>query len=176
MIEGDKSPIRIILLGNMSVGKTSIALCIVQPAPLQEGKARCQIEIKGKEIEIEIRDTRGKEMVSDLDASYFEGADAAILVFDLTTLDSFYSIIRWNEELKQTVGEIPKLLIGNKADLTDARKISRDDAEKLSQQIGATYFETTIATATLPFGQRQVRGGRGIFKALRILVEQLISE
>ena len=115
-------------------------------------------------------------MVADLDPSYFEDADAAMLVFDLTTLDSFYAIPRWNEVLKHTIGEIPKLLIGNKADLQDMRKISRDEAEKLAQQIGASYFETAIATETLPFGRRQVRGGRGIFKALRILVEQLISE
>ncbi len=168
--------IRIILLGNMGVGKTSIAICITQPATLREGRAQRQIDIEGKEIEIEILDTRGKEMVSDLDSSYFEGADAAMLIFDLTTLDSFYAIIRWNEELKQHVGDIPKLLIGNKVDLKDARKISRDEAENLAKRIGASYFETSIATETLPFGQRRVRGGRGIFKALRILIEQLISE
>lgn len=115
-------------------------------------------------------------MVSALDPSYFVGADAAMLVFDLTAPDSFYAISRWNAELTQNVGEIPKLLIGNKADLPDARKVSRAQAERLAQQINALYFETAIAVEVLPFGQRQVRGGRGIFKALRILIEQLVAE
>ncbi|MFQ6123279.1 MAG: GTP-binding protein [Candidatus Heimdallarchaeota archaeon] len=175
MTEKNK-PIRIILLGNMGVGKTSIAICIAQPATLREGRAQRQIDIDGKEIEIEILDTRGIEMVSELASSYYEGADAAMLIFDLTTLDSFYAIHRWNEELMQHVGDIPKLLIGNKVDLKEARKISRDEAVDLAQRINASYFETSIATETLPFGQRRVRGGRGIFKALRILIEQLIAK
>ena len=62
-------------------------------------------------IDIEIQDTRGKEMVSALDPSYYEDADAAMLVFDLTAPDSFYAIPRWNSELKRYLGEIPKLLI-----------------------------------------------------------------
>jgi len=151
-------------------------LCIIRPGNLQEGKAIHPFELKDTLINLEIQDTRGKEMVSDLDPSYFEGADAAMLVFDLTAPDSFYAIPRWNSELKQYVGDIPKLLIGNKADRHDARRISREQAERLAQQVNALYFETSISVSALPFGQRQVRGGRGIFKALRILIEQLVAD
>lgn len=115
-------------------------------------------------------------MVSALDPSYYEDADAAMLIFDLTAPDSFYAIPRWNSELKQHMGELPKLLIGNKADRHDARRITREQAERLAQQVNALYFETSISVSTLPFGQRQVRGGRGIFKALRILMEQLVAD
>ena len=115
-------------------------------------------------------------MVDSLDPSYFKDADAAIIVFDLTALDSFYAISRWNNDLQHADREISKLLIGNKADLEAQRMVSRAEAEELAQQIGAIYFETSIAIETLPFGRLQVRGGRGIFKALRILVEDLITE
>jgi len=149
-------------------------MCIIRPEVLQEGKAIHPFEYKDTLIDIEIRDTRGKEMVSALDPSYFEGADAAMLVFDLTAPDSFYAIPRWNSELKQHVGELPKLLIGNKADRHDTRRITTEQAERLAHQINAFYFETSISVSDLPFGQRQVRGGRGIYKALRFLIEQLV--
>ena len=155
---------------------TSIALCIIRPETLHEGRARYFIDLKDKRIEVEIQDTRGKEMVDSLDPSYFKGADAAIIVFDLTALDSFYAVSRWNNDLNHADRELSKLLIGNKADLEAQRMVSRAEAEELAQQIGAFYFETSIAIETLPFGRLQVRGGRGIFKALRILVEDLITE
>ncbi len=79
-------------------------------------------------------------------------------------------------DLNQADRELSKLLIGNKADLEAQRMVSRAEAEDLAQQIGAIYFETSIAIETLPFGRLQVRGGRGIFKALRILVEDLMTE
>ena len=79
-----KPPFRLILLGNMGVGKTSIALCIIRPGDLQEGKAIHPFEFKDTLVNLEIRDTRGKEMVSALDPSYYDGADAAMLVFDGT--------------------------------------------------------------------------------------------
>ena len=134
------------------------------------------MELKDKLIEIVIRDTRGKEMVSALDPSYYHNADAAMLVFDLTAPDSFYAIPRWDAELRQYVGDIPKLLIGNKADRPDLRRVSNEQATQLAHQISAEYFETSITVDTLPFGQRQVRGGRGIYKAMRILMERLVAE
>ena len=72
----------------------------------------------------QIWDTAGQERYQSLGVAFYRGADACILVFDLTNLKSFQNLDRWRDDfLIQTSPEDPEnfpfVLIGNKVDLAN---------------------------------------------------------
>jgi len=73
-------------------------------------------------------------------ASFYRGATAMVIVFDLTQPESFMSCTRWADDIKKfSFPGIPVLLIGNKADLENARRIDSDIAEEFAAKHGFTY-------------------------------------
>jgi GTPase SAR1 family protein len=78
---------------------------------------------------------------------YFNGADAAILVFDITRSSTFSNVNNWWQTcIKYGLSGIPRILIGNKKDLEEERKIILPMAEHLSEKLNAPYFETCALT------------------------------
>ena len=75
---------------------------------------------------------------------YFNGADAMILVFDVTRSSTFSNINNWyNTAVKYGLSYIPRIFGGNKIDLKDDRKIILLMAEHLSEKLDAPYYETS---------------------------------
>ena len=75
---------------------------------------------------------------------YYRGAQAAIVVFNVTSQGSFEGAKTWVKELQRRAP--PELIIalaGNKADLADARKVDTDEAREYALSVGATYVETS---------------------------------
>ncbi|MHA1916111.1 MAG: Rab family GTPase [Promethearchaeota archaeon] len=84
---------------------------------------------------------------SMLHRSYFNGASGIILVYDVTRSSSFANINKWYSScIKNGLGEVPRILIGNKADLVDEKKIILPMAEHLSKKLDAPFFETSALT------------------------------
>ena len=78
---------------------------------------------------------------------YFNGADGMILVFDVTRSSTFSNINNWyNTAVKYGLSGIPRILIGNKIDLKDERKIILPMSEHLSEKLDAPYYETSALT------------------------------
>jgi small GTP-binding protein len=78
---------------------------------------------------------------------YFNGADGAILVFDVTRSSTFSNVNNWwNSAVKYGLSGVPRILIGNKIDLKDERKIILPMAEHLSEKLNAHYIETSALT------------------------------
>ncbi|CAF4529563.1 unnamed protein product, partial [Rotaria magnacalcarata] len=68
---------------------------------------------------------------------------------DLTKPDSFEHIATWIEEVhRHTPPDLPIVLVGNKSDLTDQRKVSRQQATALAEQLNLSYMETSALNAT----------------------------
>jgi len=77
----------------------------------------------------------------------FNGADAMILIFDITRSNTFSNINDWyTTALNYGLNGIPCFLIGNKIDLKDDRKITLVMAKQLSKELKAPYFETSALT------------------------------
>lgn len=71
-----------------------------------------------------------------------------VLVFDVTDEDSFLSVMQWVNSIKQAVGDdVVMLLVGNKVDLVEERKVTFDSAQALANNFGMTYIETSARTA-----------------------------
>lgn len=76
---------------------------------------------------------------------YYRNANAALLVFDITQYNTFSAVKSWITELRRNVeGPMVLVVVGNKNDLSDQRKVDSEDAQKYATMIGASYYETSV--------------------------------
>jgi len=95
-------------------------------------------------VKFEIWDTAGQERYRSLAPMYYRGAAAALVVYDITSADSFQGAKTWIEELqRQGAAEIVIGLAGNKADLESRREVPRTEAESYAADNGCIFFETS---------------------------------
>lgn len=138
--------IKVILLGDVSVGKTSILGRYINNSFNDEYKCTIQVEHKTKIIDIDsntsvkmtIWDTAGQEKFRSLTRQYYRVAQGAIIVFDLTKKETFLYIQKWIKELNNNGNaNIPILIVGNKSDLSTERVVPIDEIKK---KIGNKYL------------------------------------
>ncbi|WP_322802381.1 Rab family GTPase [Thermoflexus sp.] len=142
---------KVLLVGEATVGKTSLAAFYLQRAfdPRRHMTIGvdihiCPVEVEGMAVRLVVWDVGGQRRFAALRDLFYRGAAAGALVFDLSNRLSFYQLLRWWQELRSHLGSIPVLLVGNKADLP--REISRWEAESLARAWGTPYFETSCVT------------------------------
>lgn len=100
-------------------------------------------EKKKLKIKLVLADTAGQEFYGKIRPGYYSGSNAAIIVFDLTNRNSFESLPRWIGELNAHLEGIPMIIVGNKMDLDESRRISSSEAEEFSSKHSMQYFETS---------------------------------
>jgi small GTP-binding protein len=103
---------------------------------------------EGAQLRLLIWDIGGQAQFSSIRNMYFKGANGAIGVYDITSPESLLRIPGWVSSIKKTVGNIPQVLIGNKMDLEDQRRVSREDALDLSKRLDCEHFETSAKDGT----------------------------
>ena len=83
-------------------------------------------------IKLQIWDTAGQERFSAITKSYYRNTCGVIVVFDLTSLESFYSIPKWITNIKNNCDStVQIILIGNKADLTNDIVVKKHQIDKM---------------------------------------------
>ncbi|XP_029789406.1 ras-related protein Rab-17 isoform X2 [Suricata suricatta] len=129
---GQPCVFKLVLLGSSSVGKSSLALryvkndfksllptvgCAFFTKEVGSGAASARLEIW---------DTAGQEKYHSICHLYFRGANAALLVYDITKKDSFLDAQRWLRDLEREAppGEVVVMLVGNKTDLGGQREVT----------------------------------------------------
>ena len=150
---------KIIVIGDPAVGKTSLLTNFCGEKFNYEYVPTVGVNITkepvtikddmGKDITINLMvwDIAGQPQFYMLHRPYFNGADGMILVYDITRSSSFSNINNWySTAVKYGLSGIPRILIGNKIDLKEERKIILPMAEHLSEKIGAPFFETSALT------------------------------
>ncbi|CAN7983466.1 unnamed protein product [Ixodes hexagonus] len=148
--------VKLCLLGESGVGKSSILQRFVYNTfnPSAESTIGASFMMKNlvlhdRTIKFNIWDTAGQERYRALAPMYYRGAAAAIIVYDITSQDSFAAVQSWVRELK-VHGEpnIALGIAGNKCDLQDYREVSYATGEAYAQQINAVFVETSALKAT----------------------------
>ena len=104
-------------------------------------------------ITMQIWDTAGGEKFQSLQAPFYNGADACMIVFDLTIPATFNTINSWKDEMlmyvKSDINTFPFILVGNKADLKEERRVSEEKIMQWCKENGdMMYFETSAKTAS----------------------------
>lgn len=129
---------KVVLLGEGRVGKTSILLRYTkgeysdkQVSTLQASYLDKKIQIGSNSIQLSIWDTAGQERFHALGPIYYRDASGALLVYDITDMQSFSKVKNWVKELKKIVGnEIVLAIAGNKIDLEKNRVVNQEEAIK----------------------------------------------
>ena len=145
---------KICLVGESQVGKTSLVRRYVMDifsdeyiSTLGTKVSKKNMIIKRNDINfnltLSIWDVLGQEQFTNLQTMAFKGSRGAILVFDITRKKTFKNIPTWISRLKDSVGEIPYILLANKCDLTDNYEISEEDIESFSSNLNIPYFMTS---------------------------------
>ena len=146
----ERKVIRISILGDTSVGKTSIIRAYLNFEFLETNtsnigteKTDKKIKMKdGKEIKLIIWDTAGQERFRSMSTSYIKKSQGVILSFDITERRSFESLGDWLDVVKQNAN-IPIVLFGNKCDLFENRVVSQEEIEEFTKKNKIEYFETS---------------------------------
>lgn len=146
--------IKLVLLGEAAVGKSSIVLRFVSN-DFSENKEPTigaafltqRVNIGDQTVKFEIWDTAGQERFASLAPMYYRNAQAALVVYDITKPQSFIKARHWVKELHEQASKgIVIALVGNKLDMVengDERKVAKEEAEKLAEEEGLLFFETS---------------------------------
>lgn len=106
------------------------------------------VDIKEKQIKLQIWDTAGQESFRSITRSYYRGAAGALLVYDITRKETFNHLTRWLDEAKQNASDnMVIMLIGNKSDLAATRQVTREEGKKFADDNGLIFLETSAKTA-----------------------------
>ena len=148
---------KVVILGEGRVGKTSILLRFVrneysdaQETTLQASYLLKKVDTSdGDSAELSIWDTAGQERFHALGPIYYRDADGALLVYDITSHESFVKVRTWVRELQTICGnDISITIAGNKKDLESKRVVKEEEALEYAKTVGATHIYTSAKTNT----------------------------
>ncbi len=145
---------KLILIGDVAVGKTSIINSILGQKFNDEYEPSIGVDFfsktikyKGKSIKLQIWDSAGQEKFRSLIPNYIRGASLIILVYDITNKSSFNNLNSWIEFINNY--ESTNIIIcGNKIDLKDKREVSFEEGEKFSEEKKMDFFEISAKEET----------------------------
>lgn len=148
---------KLLLIGNSSVGKSSLLLRFSDEQWLPEDESSATIgvdfrvhkmEVKGKKVKLSIWDTAGQERFRTITSSYYRGAQGIILVYDVANRESFDALPRWYSELETYVSSsVVKILVGNKVDKEFSRQVSTAEGQLFAKRMSSLFIEASAKTA-----------------------------
>eukprot|EP01121_Diplochlamys_sp_Union-15-3_P002936 TRINITY_DN12770_c0_g1_i1.p1 TRINITY_DN12770_c0_g1~~TRINITY_DN12770_c0_g1_i1.p1 ORF type:complete len:216 (+),score=28.23 TRINITY_DN12770_c0_g1_i1:56-703(+) len=142
---------KVIFLGEANVGKTALVLRYTDGVFTEkfvntmgvDSKSK-DLKVNGQVIRLQLWDTAGQERFRIITSTYFRGAVAVVLVFDVSDETSFDHIPRWFQDATKNCENTYNVLVGNKTDLE--RKVTYEKALAFATSKGMRYFETSAKT------------------------------
>jgi small GTP-binding protein len=140
-----------VVLGDPSVGKTSLVKTFATGKfdknyipTLGVNILTKDVSFKNIKVTLVIWDLAGQGFMDNVRAQYYTGAQAAIMVYDVTKEKTFTGITKWSDECKKLAPNILlKTVVGNKIDLASERKVTTDEGSEFAKKINAQFFETS---------------------------------
>ncbi|KAI7988536.1 Ras-related protein RHN1 [Camellia lanceoleosa] len=142
-------------LGTWGTGKTSLVLRFVkgqfyeyQESTIGAAFFTQVLSLNEATIKFDIWDTAGQERYHSLAPMYYRGAAAAVVVYDITSMDSFERAKKWVRELqRQGNPNLVTVLVANKADLESKREVQNEIGEQYAKDNRLLFFETSAKSA-----------------------------
>ena len=164
--------LKIVVVGASAVGKSSIVQRLVQGTFTEDGSTTCgadfytyQCPIENDTVKLQIWDTAGQERFRSISKSYFRNAVGAILVYDITNMNSFEQLTDWLNDLQNLC--LPNayiILVGNKADLEQQRQVGAQQVKEFADR----HKLETIETSAL--------NGKGVMEAFTRLAMEVVAK
>lgn len=144
--EAQPETVKVVLLGDQSVGKTSLRSQYLYRYFSSMYKATIGADFLMKRVrtpddqimDLQIWDTAGQERFNAVSRAFYRGADIGVIVYDITNAESFYHLAKWVDDfVANSGGSRPYLMIvGNKRDNASTRQISyRQAVEFATKQV-----------------------------------------
>lgn len=163
--------LKVILLGDAGVGKTSIITKFTTNQFRSGYHATLGVEFKTKEIYIDptsyarlkIWDTCGQEKFRSITRQYYRGTNGVLLIFDLTCKETLSKLNLWLDDIKKEIDDDCAIfLIGNKMDIKDRDLTISEEAKKYALKNKIHYLEVSAKT------------GKGIYTMFEKLGKKMI--
>ncbi len=162
---------KIVLLGEAAVGKTSLVYRFVQDTFRESYKSTLGVNLLKKDLDIDnygdtsaqIWDLGGQESFKSLRQLYLEGANGALVIYDVTNRKSFEKLDEWITSFRETRGDEPLLLIGNKIDLQKRIQIAEKEGKEYAEKNNLSFLITSAKT------------GDAVKTAFRELIKQILD-
>ena len=163
---------KILMLGDSEVGKSCFLMRYSDNVFVENYITTIGLDYKlktikldsGKVIKVQLWDTAGQDKYRTIAKNYYKGSHGILLLYDITKMSSFENIREWIQDIRQEVS--PKsiiFLIGNKIDLTDQRKISKEQGEELAEEFKIPFFEASA------------KSGENVDEVFKALYEKIIE-
>ena len=146
--------LKILIIGDSSVGKTSLLLKYVDNFFPETHMATIGVEYKDKKINtpkyrvtLNIWDTAGQERFKSITKSFFNKTNGILFVYDITSEETFAGVKNWIKD-SEPYGKFQSVLCGNKVDLEGQRKVKIDTLKEFGLKKKMEVFETSAKTGT----------------------------
>ena len=166
----EATTLKILTLGDASVGKTCIILRYAEdefpkstmPTIGIEYKTK-QIKINNQQVKLQIWDTAGQERYHKILAStFYRRANGIVLVYDLQNQESFNHVENWMKQIRQKADPgIEIVLVGNKLDLVDDKDFAQ--GKELASSFGIPFFPVSA------------KSGTGVADMFRTLTDMIVA-
>ena len=143
---------KILLLGDSEVGKSCFLMRYSDNVFVENYITTIGLDYKlknvkldsGKTIKVQLWDTAGQDKYRTIAKNYFKGSHGILLLYDVTKQSSFQNIRDWIQDIREEVSQKAIIfLIGNKIDLVDKRKISKEKGIELAEEYKLQFFEAS---------------------------------
>ena len=180
--------IKVVLIGDGGVGKTSIARAYLRKEFQYEYMPTIGVDFYKKRIKVHaetlgeimitwhIWDFSGQPYWKEVRPVFYEGSQGALLVFDISNLNSYRDTLTWAGEFVRNAGKRPIILIGNKIDLRgkvdkcltygDGLRMAKNISENFN--VDVSYVETS-ALLRVNIDKAFTELARSIFKCLSVM-------
>ena len=143
--------IKLVLIGDSGVGKTNFIFQFIEGRFSSMHVTTVGFDYKSKiiklpkskkNVKLQIWDTAGQERYMAINKNLFQKVQGIILMYDLTSRDSFEHVSNWLNLIKQTASSKTVILVANKLDLEeDKRIVSVYEGEKIAKDNNILFFE-----------------------------------
>jgi small GTP-binding protein len=145
--------VKVLIVGDGSVGKTSLARRFATGKFTADYIATVGvnlfskiIEVRGEKIKMLLWDTGGQERFKNLLPKYYEGGRCGLVVYDVTNPLTLKKCVWWAEEITKHCGKIPIILVGNKIDLE--KSVSTEEGKAVAEMLKVPFMETSAKNKT----------------------------
>ncbi|CAH2048924.1 unnamed protein product, partial [Iphiclides podalirius] len=145
---------KVIMVGSGGVGKSALTLQFMYDEfvedyePTKADSYRKKVVLDGEEVQIDILDTAGQEDYAAIRDNYFRSGEGFLCVFSITEPESFDATQEFREQILRVKNDenIPFLLVGNKSDLGEKRRVPLDACRERAHAWQVPYVETSAKT------------------------------